>query len=154
LHPSFFVRLGIPFLRPDPQYRKAGALISRHSPLSSFIPVSLFDLDRRFFGPTRSIAKPAHFFHCIIHFLPSSQFLCSTWNPVSSPRPAVSQSLRSFSTALSSFLLHPSFFVRLGIPFLRPDPQYRKAGALISRHSPLSSFIPVSLFDLEPNCFV
>src|SRR5882757_6143387 len=25
--------------------------------------------------------------------------------------------------------LHSSFFVRLGIPFLRPDPQYCKAGA-------------------------
>ena len=25
--------------------------------------------------------------------------------------------------------LHSSFFVRLGIPFLRPDPQYFKAGA-------------------------
>jgi hypothetical protein len=28
-----------------------------------------------------------HLFHGILHFLPSSQFLCSTWNPVSSPRP-------------------------------------------------------------------
>jgi hypothetical protein len=25
--------------------------------------------------------------------------------------------------------LHPSFFVQLGIPFLRPDPQYCKASA-------------------------
>src|SRR4051794_4196255 len=28
-----------------------------------------------------------HLFHGILHFLPSSQFLCLTWNPVSSPRP-------------------------------------------------------------------
>jgi Protein of unknown function (DUF3489) len=31
--------------------------------------------------------KVKHLFHGILHFLPSSQFLCSTWNPVSSPRP-------------------------------------------------------------------
>jgi hypothetical protein len=26
-------------------------------------------------------------FYTILHFFPSFQFLCSTWNPVSSPRP-------------------------------------------------------------------
>ena len=31
--------------------------------------------------------KVKHLFHGILHFLPSSQFLCSTWNPVSPPRP-------------------------------------------------------------------
>src|SRR5258708_36324037 len=28
-----------------------------------------------------------HIFYTILHFFPSFQFLCSTWNPVSSPRP-------------------------------------------------------------------
>ena len=28
-----------------------------------------------------------HLFHAILHFVASFQFLCSTWNPVSSPRP-------------------------------------------------------------------
>jgi hypothetical protein len=35
----------------------------------------------------------------------------------------------TYFTAFSTSFLHPSFFVRLGIPFLRPDPHVLDAGA-------------------------
>src|SRR6516162_10728465 len=70
---------------------------------TSFIPVSLFDLEsrptrvggRRTQGLSRSAvalvwgprSQALIFTHSPLLSLPSYQFLCSTWNPVSSPRP-------------------------------------------------------------------
>ena len=52
-----------------------------------------------------------HLFHGI---LPSFQFLCSTWNPVSSPRPAVSQSRRA--QELSRLAVAPTLRHTVALP--------------------------------------
>ena len=65
------------------KWLKPSVSVSRIGDSASVQAVTRVNAEQALYGAF----EVKHIFYTILHFFPSFQFLCSTWNPVSSPRP-------------------------------------------------------------------
>jgi len=89
------------------KWLKPSVSVSRIGDSASVQAVTRVNAEQALYGAF----EVKHLFHGI---LPSFQFLCSTWNPVSSPRPAVSQSRRA--QELSRLAVAPTLRHTVALP--------------------------------------